>query len=104
MITEESFRVVEDQECGIKRFEGSISVEIVFEQAGLRFKKTPRYDMVASCISRTMTVLQGGDVAVATAQEKLPRLQRRALHLREVLDSRTQPRQRKAGHDREHRG
>lgn len=48
--------------------------------------------------------LQGGNVAVATAQEKLPRLQRRALHLSKVLDSHAQPRQRKAGHDREQRG
>ena len=39
MVTEESFRVVGDQDCGIKGFEGSISVEIVFEQAGLMFKK-----------------------------------------------------------------
>ena len=60
--------------------------------------------IVSGCMSCTTAVLQGGNVAVATAQEKLPRLQRRALHLSEVLDSRTQPRQRKAGHDREHRG
>ena len=104
MITEESFRVVKDQDYGIKCFEGSISVEIVFEQAGLMLKRTPRYNMVSGCMSCTMAVLQGGDVAVATAQEKLPRFQRRALHSSEVLDSSAQPRQRKARHDREHRG
>lgn len=104
MITEESFRVVEDQDCGIKGFEGSISVEIVFEQAGLMLKRTPSYNTVSGRMYWTTAVLQGGDVAVATPQEKLPRLQRRALHLSEVLDSRAQPRQRKSGHDREHRG
>ena len=56
MITNESFRVVEDQECGIKGFEGSILVEIVFEQAGWMLEKTPRYNMVSGCMSWTTAV------------------------------------------------
>ena len=60
--------------------------------------------MVSGCMSCTTAVLQSGDVAVANAQEKLPRLQRRALHLSEIFASHAQPRQRTAGRDRGHRG